>query len=168
MLHHRFEHLGGDDHRLVVAAGAIDELPLHGGDLLRRQLDAEIAAGHHDAVGRLEDCVDVGERLGPLDLRDDVHVVAVAGHQLPERLAVRSAAHEGQAQEVDSELEGEARVGVVLVREAGRGQRALGQVDSLAVLQPASSRDEAVNLAFFDLLDFELQGPVGEQDGVAG
>ena len=52
---HRFQHLGGDDHRRAAAPGGADDALLHHRHLLRRQLDAEVAARHHDAVADVED-----------------------------------------------------------------------------------------------------------------
>ena len=57
---HRQQHLGRGDRRLAVRVGLADQLLLRDRDALDRDLDAEIAARDHDAVGGLEDLVDRG------------------------------------------------------------------------------------------------------------
>ena len=68
---HRLEHLGRDDHRLGVAPRRDDDLLLQEGHLLQRALHAEVAARDHEAVERLDELVEVVDRLRLLDLRDD-------------------------------------------------------------------------------------------------
>ena len=57
VLDHRVEHLGGDDDRLGVLPAQLHGALLHQRHLVQRQLDAEVAAGDHDAVE--------GERRSP-------------------------------------------------------------------------------------------------------
>ncbi len=68
---HRLEHLGRDDDRLGVVAADLDRALLHDRDLLERHLDAEVAAGDHDAVEGEHDLFEPIDRLRLLDLRDD-------------------------------------------------------------------------------------------------
>ena len=60
---HGFEHLRGGDDRLAREAGLGDELLLQDGHFLDRHFHAEVAARHHDAVRRLQDFVEVLERV---------------------------------------------------------------------------------------------------------
>ena len=87
---HRLEHLGRHDHRLGVAAGLVDHPLLQERHVLERALHPEVAAGHHERVERLDDLVEVVDRLRLLDLGDDrqhhaflahdrAHVVDVGG-----------------------------------------------------------------------------------------
>ena len=56
------------------------DLPLDDGHALGRELDAEIAARDHDAVGGGDDALEVLDRVGRLDLGDDGRGLApVAG-----------------------------------------------------------------------------------------
>ena len=71
VLDHRLEHLGRDDDRLGAAAGDLAGALLHQRHLLERHLDAEVAAGHHDAVEGADDLVEVLDGLRLLDLGDD-------------------------------------------------------------------------------------------------
>eukprot|EP00966_Prymnesium_polylepis_P208458 4829561-Prymnesium_polylepis.1 len=53
--------------------------PARPSHLLRRDLDAEVAARHHHAVRHLQDLVEVAHPLVVLDLRDDLHALAHLG-----------------------------------------------------------------------------------------
>ena len=68
---HRLQHLGRHDDRLGVAPGLVDDPLLQERHVLERALDAEVAAGDHDAVEGLDDLVEVVDRLRLLDLGDD-------------------------------------------------------------------------------------------------
>ena len=70
VFHHRLQHLRRHDHRLVLPPRAQHQLLLRDRHRLRRQLDAQVAARHHDPARRIEDLVDAGQRLRLLDLRD--------------------------------------------------------------------------------------------------
>ena len=73
---HRFEHLGGDDHRLAGAAAGAGDLLLDAGHALQRHLDAEVAAGDHQRVGVLDDRRQALDRLRLLDLGEDAGAAA--------------------------------------------------------------------------------------------
>ena len=55
----------------LALAGGLDGPLLHQRHLLQRQLHAEVAAGDHDAVERVDDRLELVDRLGLLDLGDD-------------------------------------------------------------------------------------------------
>jgi glycyl-tRNA synthetase len=68
---HRFQHLGGDDHRLAGAARGADHLLLAAWNLLERQFDAEIAAWHQQWMeDRMRWYTDLGIRPDRLQLRE--------------------------------------------------------------------------------------------------
>ncbi len=68
---HAVEHLRGDDHRLLMFAAGGHDLLLHHGHPGHVDLHAQVAAGHHDAVGRDDDLFQAVERLLLFDLGDD-------------------------------------------------------------------------------------------------
>ena len=71
LLGHGFEHLRGGDDRLAGRVGRGDEALLQERHLRRRQLDAEVAAGHHNAVGHRQDICEGLDRLMLFELGED-------------------------------------------------------------------------------------------------
>ena len=69
--HHAVQHLGSGDDGLAEGEGAVDDGLLDAGQLGKVDLDAQVAAGHHDGVGGSQDAVDVVHTLTVLDLSDD-------------------------------------------------------------------------------------------------
>ena len=98
-LDHRFEHLRRDHHRLAGAAGGAGDALLDAGDPLERQLDAEIAARHHQRIGEVDDRVEPLDRLRLLDLGH--HRGAAAGDLL-DLGEVLGALDEGKRDPVDT------------------------------------------------------------------
>ena len=54
--------------KLRTPAGSLDDLFLHDRDDSRRGFDREVAARHHDAIGNVEDFIQVLDRFGPFQL----------------------------------------------------------------------------------------------------
>ena len=77
-LDHRLEHLRGHDAGLAGHQRRANQVLLRERHLLEGQLHAEVAARDHDAVGDLEDLIDVLERRLCLDLGHDADVVGEA------------------------------------------------------------------------------------------
>ena len=78
-----------------------DQLLLRDRDALDRDLDAEIAARDHDAVGRREDLVDPGERGRALDLGEDQRLTARRARRGAHRQDVGGGLHEGLTDRVN-------------------------------------------------------------------
>ena len=68
---------------------------------LDRNLDAEVAARDHDAVGGGDDGVEFDQRLVLLDLGDDRHALVAFGHERLNALDVLGGAHERERDIVD-------------------------------------------------------------------
>ena len=64
---HGIEHLSSCDDRLVSLVAFCDDRFLDMRNLMSRNLDAEIAAGYHDAVGSFNDLIDILNSLCALD-----------------------------------------------------------------------------------------------------
>jgi hypothetical protein len=62
--------------------------------------DREVAARDHDAVGGVEDFLEVGDRLDALDLGDQQRLAAGGAHQLARHVHVGRALGEGHRDEV--------------------------------------------------------------------
>ena len=82
------QHLGGDDDRLGVEAGPLDDLLLQERHVLERALHRQVAARHHEAVEGGDDLVEVLDRLRLLDLGDHRHH-ALFAHDLADVVGVR-------------------------------------------------------------------------------
>src|SRR3990167_4895802 len=79
---HRFKHLSGANDGLSLDVALGDHRLLCEEDLLRRNPNTETAARHHDAVGYLQDLLEIAHALVVLDLGDDLDVLAL----LPQHL----------------------------------------------------------------------------------
>ena len=97
---HRLQHLGGRDDRLPVQIGFPDDPLLHQRDFLEGQLDAEVAARHHDRVGSLQDAAQVAEGGVLLDLG---HQLDVPRNQPPKPVHIGCLPNERQRDEIDPE-----------------------------------------------------------------
>ena len=97
---HRVQHLCGYDDRLLGLHALADEHTLDAGDLLRRDLDTEVATGHHHAIGGFENLVDVVHALLVLDLSNDLDGTLVRVEDLLDIQHVPLATDEGVSNEV--------------------------------------------------------------------
>jgi hypothetical protein len=162
---HRVEHLRGGDRRARQLAGQAQQLLLRAGDVLDRQLDSEVTAGDHHAVGGADDVLGRVDGLGLLDLGDQ-GLARVLAHALD----VLGRAHEGQRHEVDADLLPELEHFDVLFRNRLQTTGGTGQVQTLSRRDAAGDLDLAVDLSltFTDTLDAQSDGAVGEVDDVLG
>ncbi len=135
---------------------------------LRRDLDAEIAARHHDPVGRVHDRVEPLEGLAFLDLRDEERGRAARVDDLPRARHVGGAPHEGEGDGVHAEREAEREIAAVLLREGCARDPGAGKVESLPRGENPAVHDAAADVGSGDRLDDEMDRAVGEVDVVSG
>jgi hypothetical protein len=112
---HRLEHLGGHDDRHLVAPGGLDHLLLDDGHALGGEFDAEVAASDHDAVGDLEDALEVIDGGGGLDLGDDGGGPPPGLADLADKLHVVGGLDEGEGHVIDALGEAKGEVGLVFL-----------------------------------------------------
>ncbi len=166
---HRLEHLGRHDDRAGPLPGQLDRPRLHGGHLLKRQLDAQVAAGDHDAVEGVHDVGQDIDRFRLLDLGDQRDAGAAhVGHDLAGQARVVRGADEGHRDDVRAGGQGPAQVGLVLFRQRGGADADAGQVDALVVGDLPADDDPQVHAAAADAGDVELDVAVVDEDAVAG
>ena len=91
---HRFEHLGGHDDRHARRPRLANDLLLDVGDLLQRDVDPEIAAGHHHRVDLGQDGRQIGHHFPTFELGDDGDVGGQRGQEVAHLDDVRDRAHE--------------------------------------------------------------------------
>ena len=160
---HRVEHLRGDDDRTFGGDALVDDHPLRDGDDLGRQLDAQVAARHHDAVGGFDDLVDVVDSLLVLDLRDDLDAAVPAVENRLHGFDVARAAHERVGDEIDAVLRGPLDVHAVFLGHRRQVDRHVGDVDALARTQRAVAHDAADQFFGRFLFDMQFHFAVGDE-----
>ncbi len=149
------------------AVGGGDQPFLDDRDPLDRDLDAQVAARHHHAVGGADDLVQVIEGDGALDLGDHERVAARLGRRGPHRLDIDGRADERLADRVDSLLEGETQALAVAGGERRNAQVDAGQVQTLARAQFAARHHPAEHVLARHALNLELDQSVVEEQGGA-
>ena len=169
VLDHRLEHLGGDDDGLGAAPGDLAGALLDERHLLERHLDAEVAAGDHDAVEGADDLVEVLDRLRLLDLRDDGEPAALLVHDLVDPADVVGGAHEGQRDHVDARCAGPSGGRPRPSRTApARDTATPGRLIPLLLRQRAALEDLADDVGLGDLGGDEGDLAVVDEDPVPG
>ena len=116
----------------LFLAGRRDELLLDHRHLLGPHLDAQVAAGHHDAVGHVEDLVEVRHRLGLLDLGDHRDAGAALGDAALQVDHVGGVPHERHRDQVDAGVDHDLEVRAVLGSDRRDAQADPRHVDALA------------------------------------
>ena len=164
---HALEHFGRGDDALAEHAALGDEVFLDGGQLRERHLDAEVAAGDHDALADGADLVDVIHAGLVLDLRDHVNVsAAVCLEEGLEIDDVLLAGDEGGRDEVHAVADAEEQILAVLLAHIGLAHDLAGEGHALAVGEDAAGDDGAADLAALDGLDLEDHEAVVHEDAV--
>ena len=128
-------------------------------------LDAQVATGDHDAVGSLEDLVEVLDAQGALDLREDRHVLAtVLAAKLADAADGLAVTDEGSGDVVD--VLGQAKEDVLTIALGDSRQRDVdvGHVDALALADQAVVLNDAGHVLAVDGLDLEGDQAVIDQD----
>jgi hypothetical protein len=166
---HRLKHLGSANDGLSSEVALGDHHLLGNEDLGGGDLNSEISTGNHDSVSELKNLVEVVDSLLVLDLGDNLDILSILSENLTDSGDVRSLTDERGKDHVDTVLDSEAQVGLVLLGERGKVDIGLGKVDSLAgrdlsVVQAASLDGLLVD----NLLDLEGEDTVVNIDDTAG
>ena len=148
MRDHRLKHLRRHDDGLVHGPRPADQVLLRDRHGLGRQLHAQVAARHHDAIRHLQNLIDGLQGLWLLDLGDHLRRLTGLGDQRLERNYVGRPPHERQRQKVHAQLEGETRILLVLVGQRRRGHDHAWQVHAFAIAQGAAVDDGLVAQLF--------------------
>ena len=162
---HGVEHLRGGDNGLVSRVALGDDLLLDVGNELGRDLDTQVATSDHDAVGSLEDLVELLDAQGALDLGEDRNVLAAVGKaELADLLDGLAVTDEGRRNVIDVLGEAEQDVLAIALGDGGQGDVDVGDVDALALADQAVVQDDAVHVLAVDGLDLEADQAVVDQD----
>src|ERR1700722_16336512 len=165
---HRFEHLRGSNNGFAVLGCPANDVLLERGNFFGGKLDAEIAAGHHDSVGDLEDAVKMLDRLWLFELRNHPCVGFKRSEAVLDVTDVSGSAHEGDGDDVYSLTDGKDEVFLVLFRERWDIYGDSRQIDALVFAEHAAVDDLAGDVGAFNLLDTQLNQTVGEKNAGSG
>ncbi len=113
---------------------------------LDRHLDAEIAARDHDAVGGLDDRIQLGERLVLLDLGDHGNALSALRDEVLHARHVGDGAHERDRHVVDAVLEPEGEILEVALRHRWDVEYAVAIGDALRGTQIAAHLDGGLDV----------------------
>ena len=165
---HRLEHLGRHDDGALVDAGKAENLFLDDRHPLGRKLDAEIAAGHHDGVGRRDDALEVVDRRRRFDLGDDRSRPAPCFADVAHETDVFGLSHERQGHVVDAERETEREVRLVLFGQGRDAHASRRKVHARLIAHRSGLHDFAEHAPGLDATHAQRDAAVVDQDGVAG
>ena len=126
---------------LRSAICARDQILLYQRHLFERDLDAEIAARDHDAVGHGHDRIDRVERFVLFDLRDDRYVLAAFRNEALDPRHVFGRLHEGHRDPIDVLRNAESEVLEIAIGDGRDRERSVGIVDALLTAQFAADFD---------------------------
>ena len=163
---HRVKHLRGHDHRFFLHHTLVNDLALDAGDAFDGHFDAEVAARDHDAIGGVDDLVDVVHAFLVFDFRNDLDVAAVCVENVLHSLDIGGVAHEGVGDEVDVFFDGQEDVGLVSLGECGQIDVFAGHVHALVRAEHAVILHRDVQGLVFRR-DKHVDGPVVEEHMVA-
>mmetsp|Transcript_14898 Transcript_14898/g.44915 ORF Transcript_14898/g.44915 Transcript_14898/m.44915 type:complete len:380 (+) Transcript_14898:1431-2570(+) len=142
---------------------------LNHGHVLDVHLHAQVAAGHHDGIRRLDDAGEVLDGAGLLELGDDLGLVlARVLHDLAaQQLHVLGQLHEAQRDVVRVVVQDEVQVQLVLRGHGGDGQHHVGRVHALAARDGARHRHLALDPVGAGLDDAHDDLPVVDEQRLA-
>jgi hypothetical protein len=149
----------GDDDRLDRGEAEIDRAALDDGQFLVGHLDAEIAAGDHEAIAGGDDFLEIADRELVFDLGHDADLAVAFAQQAAQELDVGGLAHERHGNEVHVAFEGQLEVEVILFGQRGKVDLHAGQVDVASAAERTGGQvaaDELVRPALFHGLHPEI------------
>ena len=150
----------------LVALG--DHHLLRKEDLTRGDLNTEVTTRNHDTVGLGQDLVEVGNTLLVLNLDDDLDVGTLRAKNVTDVTDILGATNEGGEDHVDTVLDTEPEVSLVLLGEGGEVNISLGKVDTLVRGEGTVVQGPDVNVGAVDRGDEESEDTVIDVDVLAG
>ncbi len=129
LMDHRFQHLGRDDDGPAGLAGSAGDLLLPARHLFDRQFDAEVATRDHDAVGELQNLVELGESGRLFDLG---HHAGTPTHELAGLGDIIGPLNEGQGDPIHTDAGGKLEIAAILRGQGGHADDGVGKIEALA------------------------------------
>ena len=132
-----------------------------------RKLDAEVAAGDHDAIADVEDVFERIDGLRFLELGDDVDLVAAeVVKQRAQFDDVAAAADERRGDVVELVGDGEGDVFAILFRDRRNRQLGVGEIHPLLRRDRPAVNDARQHLRPVDRGDDQLDQPIIDEDAL--
>ena len=164
---HGAEELCGDGGPFATEDGASEDFFLESGDLFEGDFDAQVAAGDHDAVGGVEDLVEVFEDGGEFEFGHDGDF-GLRAEDFSCGEDVVGGSDEGDGDDIDIGLGDVLEIAVVFFGECFDGEFGVGDIDAFVGGEWSAADDAGVDIWLLDGFDEEFDGAVGEHDGGAG
>ena len=169
MLYHTVQHLRGCDDGLSGVITAPDDVLLDDGDLGKVDLHAHIAARHHNAVGHVEDLVDVFHAFVVFDLGHDFDEITFSAVQQAANLQyIGGAAYKGGCDEVKALLNTKQDVIAVLRAHIRHRELGAGHIHALMVGDRAAVLHGADNVVALNDVHLHADKAVVQQHTRAG
>ena len=163
---HGVEHLRSDDDRLASLVALADDLFLDQRNVLGRNLNAEVTASDHDAVGDFENRIEVLDAFEVLDLRHDLHVAIVLLDELADGQDVLRTLDKGSSDEIEVLLAAEDDVLRILLRDRRQAEGYARSSDALLRAHLAAVLDRRDDVLAADLIDLECYEAIREEQRV--
>jgi len=164
---HRFEHLSSADDGLSGEVALGDHHLLGHEDLRGRDFDTEISTSDHDTIGFTKDLVEVGNTLKVLNLDDDFDVLSSFSQVSTNVLDVLSTTDERGEDHVDTVLDTESEIVLVLLRDGREIDVGSGKVDSLLRREGTVVDGFDFKVVGVDLENVEGEDTVVDVDGLS-
>ncbi len=166
-MHHGIQHLGGCNTYFALLLRHADHLLLQSRNLLQRNLHTEVAAGYHDAVGLVQNLLQVIHALYALDLRNDLDLALVLCQDFADLADVIRRPGKGCRNVIKAQNASEFDVAPILFADKRHGQIRTGHIDALVVGYRAAVDDRAEDLGPLDLVYPQLNQAVIDQNAAA-
>mmetsp|Transcript_8439 Transcript_8439/g.28964 ORF Transcript_8439/g.28964 Transcript_8439/m.28964 type:complete len:566 (+) Transcript_8439:192-1889(+) len=166
VIDHGLQHVGGHDDRLAQLPAGLDDPLLQDGDLLHRELRPKVTPGHHGAVRRLQDLVQVGDRVCALDLDQDFDVGLLLHEIGPQLVHHVLVLHKRQGVVVHTGPHAKLDVLPVLVGDRRQRCALAPDVQVPPRLEDAAVNDFTLHVLWLDSDDLEGHHPAVHQEQV--
>ena len=164
---HGIQHLGGCDDHLACLTALFDHHFLEMGQLLRRDLHAQVAPGHHDAVALFNDIIQIFQPFLIFDLGDDAHGGAALGQDLPDLPDGVRRADKGGSNIIKAHLHPKTDIVLVFFCQGRKLDLYAWHVDALSLAQLAAIYHQTDDPGTLDLPHMQLDQAVVNEDPVS-
>ena len=165
---HGFQHLRRRNDRFARSLAFMDKDFLEHRYFFRRDFDAEVTTGDHDAVAHLNDIVDVVDCSLTFDFGDNLHVAVVFFQNLADRQDIFAALDERSGNPVHIHAAAKFDVGGIGFRNGRQVDGDARYGNALAVAHLAAVEDLRMDIFAFDADNFQVDQAVRQEDVVAG